>query len=62
MKLHLNGINLKANVWMNGHLIADTVSVVGMFRRFEFNINQWLNPVRRILWRLRFLRQEGYLI
>jgi len=44
MKLHLNGINLKANVWMNGHLIADTVSVVGMFRRFEFNINQWVKP------------------
>ncbi len=41
LTLHLNGINLKANVWLNGHLIADTVHVVGMFRRFEFDINQW---------------------
>ena len=31
MSLHLDGINLKANVWLNGHLIADTSSVVGMF-------------------------------
>jgi exo-1,4-beta-D-glucosaminidase len=41
MTLHLNGINLKANVWLNGHLIADTLSVAGMFRRFEFDINEW---------------------
>jgi exo-1,4-beta-D-glucosaminidase len=42
MKLHLNGINLKANVWINGFLLADTTDVVGMFRRFEFNINPWV--------------------
>ena len=39
--LHLNGINLKANVWLNGYQIADTTTVVGMFRRFEFDINEW---------------------
>ena len=44
MTLHLNGINLKANVWLNGHQIADTATVVGMFRRFEFDINQWGKP------------------
>lgn len=42
IKLHLNGINLKANVWINGKKIADTTEVVGMFRRFEFNINEWV--------------------
>lgn len=41
MTLHLNGINLKANVWLNGHQISDTTAVVGMFRRFEFNINEY---------------------
>ena len=41
LSLHLNGINLKANVWLNGHQIADSSNVVGMFRRFEFNINDW---------------------
>ncbi len=42
LTLHLNGINLKANVWLNGHQIADSSSVVGMFRRFEFDINEWI--------------------
>lgn len=41
MSLHLNGINLKANVWLNGYQVADTASVVGMFRRFEIEINKW---------------------
>ena len=44
MTLHLNGINLKANVWLNGHQVADTTCVAGMFRRFEFDINKWINP------------------
>jgi exo-1,4-beta-D-glucosaminidase len=43
LKLHLNGINLKAKVWINGHLVADTNEVVGMFRRFEFGINEFVN-------------------
>ena len=44
LTLHLNGINLKANVWLNGHQISDTSAVVGMFRRFEFDINEWGKP------------------
>jgi exo-1,4-beta-D-glucosaminidase len=40
--LHLNGINLQANVWLNGHLVADTATVLGMFRRFELDINEWV--------------------
>ncbi len=44
LTLHLNGINLKANVWLNGQLIADTASVVGMFRRFEFELNAFAKP------------------
>ena len=42
--LHLDGINLKANVWLNGIRIADTSNVVGMFRRFEFDISGEVNP------------------
>jgi len=37
--LHLDGINYRANVWLNGKRIADDQAVVGMFRRFEFDIN-----------------------
>lgn len=36
--LHLDGINYKANVWLNGKQIADSSIVIGMFRRFEFDI------------------------
>lgn len=42
LTLHLDGINLKANVWINGNKIADTADVAGMFRRFEFDINKWV--------------------
>ena len=39
--LHLDGINYRANVWLNGHQIADTTSIRGMFRRFELDITKW---------------------
>jgi exo-1,4-beta-D-glucosaminidase len=44
MILHLDGINYKANVWLNRQQIADSGQVKGMFRRFEFDINQFANP------------------
>ena len=36
--LHFDGINYKANIWLNGKRIADSSSIVGMFRRFAFDI------------------------
>ena len=38
--LHLDGINYKANIWLNGRLIADSSQVIGMFRRFTFEISE----------------------
>jgi len=40
--LHLDGINYKANVWLNGRKVADSNDVVGMFKRFEFNVNDYV--------------------
>ena len=40
--LHLDGINYKANVWLNGQQIADSSNVIGMFRRFEFDIEKFV--------------------
>ena len=37
--LHLDGVNYRANVWLNGKRIADSDAVLGMFRRFEFDVN-----------------------
>lgn len=36
--LHFDGLNYKANIWLNGKLLADSASVQGMFRRFEFPV------------------------
>jgi len=38
LTLHLDGINYRANVWLNGKRIADDQSTVGMFRRFAFDV------------------------
>jgi len=38
--LHFDGINYKVNIWLNGQQIADTSEVVGMFQRFEFDVNR----------------------
>jgi len=40
--LHFDGINYKANIWLNGELIAGADTVIGMFRRFEFPITEHL--------------------
>ena len=37
--LHLDGINFRANVWLNGKLIGDAKDVAGSFRFFEFNVS-----------------------
>lgn len=40
--LHLDGINLRADVWLNGARIASEKDVVGMFRRFTFPVRERL--------------------
>lgn len=47
--LRFEGINYKANIWLNGVLIADTSKVVGVFRIFEFNVNKALKKGNNIL-------------
>ncbi len=38
--LKLHGINYKANVWLNGKLIADSTQVIGPFRIIELDITK----------------------
>ena len=40
--IKFEGINYKANIWLNGTLVADTSKVMGVFRIFEFNITKLL--------------------
>jgi exo-1,4-beta-D-glucosaminidase len=38
--LHFDGINFRANVWLNGRRIAGADEVAGTFRLFEFDITE----------------------
>jgi exo-1,4-beta-D-glucosaminidase len=40
--LHFDGINYRANIWLNGEKIADAQDVAGMMRMFEFNVSRQL--------------------
>ncbi|MCP4645614.1 MAG: hypothetical protein GY851_34535 [bacterium] len=44
VSLHLDGLNFKANVWLNGTLVADSDDVYGMFRRFQFDVSALVVP------------------
>ncbi len=36
--LNFDGINYRANIWMNGKQVADTNEIVGAYRTYQFNI------------------------
>ena len=38
--LKLHGINYKANIWLNGKLIADSMQIKGPFRMFELDVTK----------------------
>ena len=38
--LKLHGINYKANVWLNGMLIADSTQIKGPFRIIELDVTK----------------------
>lgn len=42
--LIFNGINYRADVWLNGRLVADKRQVVGMYNSFEFIVSKYIEP------------------
>ncbi|MDV3126372.1 glycoside hydrolase [Mycobacterium sp. 21AC1] len=42
-RLDFPGINYRAEVWLNGHLIADSSDVVGMYVSHELDVSRWIN-------------------
>jgi exo-1,4-beta-D-glucosaminidase len=42
VSLRFNGINYRANIWINGHKLANTEDVAGMFRTYEFDVTPLL--------------------
>ncbi|MCF6351837.1 MAG: beta galactosidase jelly roll domain-containing protein [Cyclobacteriaceae bacterium] len=48
--LNFDGINYRADVWVNGHKIADAKDMVGMFTRFKFDITDYVkNDAKNVL-------------
>ena len=42
--LSFDGINYRANIWLNGHQIATARDVAGPFRQFSFDITPYAQP------------------
>jgi len=42
--LHLDGLNYRANVWLNGRQVASSDQVAGAWRLYELNVSQYLLP------------------
>jgi len=40
VRLHLDGVNYRANVWLNGERVAGAKDVVGTFRRHELDVTK----------------------
>jgi exo-1,4-beta-D-glucosaminidase len=43
-RLDFPGINYRAEIWLNGHLVADNTQIVGMYSAHEVNVSQWIVP------------------
>jgi exo-1,4-beta-D-glucosaminidase len=42
--LHFGGINYRADLWLNGHKIADSTKVAGAYRTYDFDVTDLLKP------------------
>ncbi|MGV8096722.1 MAG: sugar-binding domain-containing protein [Mangrovibacterium sp.] len=40
--LEFKGINYRADVWLNGNLVADSQTMVGIYQRFRFDITDYV--------------------
>ena len=43
ISLRFNGINYRADLWVNGHKVADKEDFAGSYRMFSYNINKYIN-------------------
>ena len=43
-QLDFPGINYRAEIWLNGHLVADDNQIVGMYVDHELDVTPWIEP------------------
>ena len=41
--LHFGGINYRADIWVNGHQVADKTAVAGAYRTYDFDVTPYVN-------------------
>ena len=42
--IHFNSINYRANIWVNGRLLADTIEVEGAYRQYDLDMTEYVAP------------------
>jgi exo-1,4-beta-D-glucosaminidase len=42
--LHFGGINYRGEVWLNGHKVADSTTVAGAYRTYDFDVTNLIVP------------------
>ncbi len=42
--LHFGGINYRGEIWLNGHKIADSSTVAGAYRTYDFDVTEFIKP------------------
>ncbi|MFP5228018.1 MAG: glycoside hydrolase family 2 protein [Acidobacteriota bacterium] len=42
--LHFGGINYRAEIWLNGHRIADSSQIAGAYRTYDLDVTDTLKP------------------
>jgi hypothetical protein len=61
--LHLDSINYRAEVWLNGHKVAGRDETVSMNQRFAFDVTPWIIPGSNCLavkiWRVDHVGSPG---
>jgi exo-1,4-beta-D-glucosaminidase len=48
-RIRFNGINYRADIWLNGHLVASSDTLLGSFRRFTINVTPFAHAGNNIL-------------
>lgn len=45
--IKFHSINYKANIWLNGHMVADTGNIIGAYRLYELDITGFALPGKK---------------
>ena len=57
--LIFKGINYRADIWLNGQLIADKSQAVGMYNKFEFDVSKVIQPGKENILAVRITPEQA---